>query len=218
MSNHLTKQGISSNFLIYNIYPAYLTSIHKHHISNCDTGYQKHQGDYQMVDVDYKKTLREEIQMLTFSVDKVFYGVNVQQVREVKNFEGVTPVPYASDYVKGVTNLRGEVIPVIDLKKRFGMATQEGADEAGIMIIVQGKHPVGVMVDSVLEVLTLPKDDIETNPDSLIVDKSESIMGVAKHNNELILLLDLVKVISKNVETEDVKGFQIQVENAPIKQ
>ncbi len=171
-----------------------------------------------MVDVDYKKASREEIQMLTFSIDKVFYGVNVQQVREVKNFEGVTPVPYAPDYVKGVTNLRGEVIPVIDLKKRFGMTTQQGADEAGIMIIVQGKHPVGVMVDSVLEVLTLPKDDIETNPDSLIVDRSESIMGVAKHNNELILLLDLVKVISKNVEKEDAKGFQIQVENAPPKQ
>ncbi len=170
-----------------------------------------------MVDMD-KKTLREEIQMLTFSVSKVFYGVNVQQVREVKNFEGVTPVPYAPSYVKGVTNLRGEVIPVIDLKKRFGMATQEGVDEAGIMIIVQGKHPVGVMVDSVLEVLTLPKDDIETNPDSLIVDKSESIIGVAKHNNELILLLDLAKIVSKNIEKDDGKGFQIQVENAPIKQ
>jgi purine-binding chemotaxis protein CheW len=169
-----------------------------------------------MANVDYKKASREELQMLTFSIDKVFYGVNVQQVREVKNFEGVTPVPYAPDYVKGVTNLRGEVIPVIDLKKRFGMTAHEGKDEAGIMIIVQGKHPVGVMVDSVLEVLTLPKDDIETNPDSLIVDKSESIVGVAKHSNELIILLDLIKAVAK--DDKDSKGFQLQVENAPLKQ
>ncbi len=170
-----------------------------------------------MAHIDYKKASREELQMLTFSIDKVFYGVNVQQVREVKNFEGVTPVPYAPDYVKGVTNLRGEVIPVIDLKKRFGMNSQEGKDEAGIMIIVQGKHPVGVMVDSVLEVLTLPKDDIESNPDSLIVDKSESIVGVAKHNSELIILLDLIKAVTKT-DDKDSKGFQVQVENVPQKQ
>src|SRR5512138_2101343 len=118
---------------------------------------------------------RDEMQMLTFSLDDVLYGVNVSQVREVKNFEGVTPVPYAPVYVKGVTNLRGEVIPVIDLRKRFGLPEQKNADSTGIMIIVQDKHPIGVMVDSVMEVLTLPKEDIEINPDSLIVDKSEAV-------------------------------------------
>ena len=75
--------------------------------------------------VDLRKNSREEMQMLTFTLDNVFYGVNVHQVREVKNFEGVTPVPYAPVYVKGVTNLRGEVIPVIDLRKRFGIARTE---------------------------------------------------------------------------------------------
>ena len=72
-----------------------------------------------------KANARDEMQMLTFSLDDVLYGVNVSQVREVKNFEGVTPVPYAPEYVRGVTNLRGEVIPVIDLRKRFGMASQK---------------------------------------------------------------------------------------------
>ena len=74
-----------------------------------------------MANVNNQSGLTEEIQMLTFTLDNVLYGVNVHQVREVKNFEGVTPVPYAPDYVKGVTNLRGEVIPVIDLRKRFGL-------------------------------------------------------------------------------------------------
>lgn len=168
---------------------------------------------YEMVDIN-GKTSREEMQMLTFSLDKVFYGVNVHQVREVKNFEGVTPVPYAPNYVKGVTNLRGEVIPVIDLRKRFGIMDQKDNDSNGIMIIVQDKHPIGVMVDSVMEVLTLPKSDIESNPDTLIVDKSEAVLGVAKHEKDLIILLDLMKVVSKDAmdSIKDKKGFQVQTE------
>jgi purine-binding chemotaxis protein CheW len=153
------------------------------------------------------------MQMLTFSLDDVLYGVNVSQVREVKNFEGVTRVPYAPAYVRGVTNLRGEVIPVIDLRKRFGI--EDGKSEnSNIMIIVQDKHPVGIMVDSVMEVLTLTKNDIEANSDSLIIDKSEAVLGVAKHDKDLIILLDLLRVASKESLNmgEDAKGFQIQVE------
>lgn len=153
--------------------------------------------------------------MLTFTLDNVLYGVNVSQVREVKNFEAVTPVPYAPDYVKGVTNLRGEVIPVIDLRKRFGINASKD-ENTNIMIIVQDKHPVGIMVDSVMEVLTLPKKDIDTNPESLIVDKSEAVLGVAKHDKDLIILLDFLKVASKdaiNNLKEDPRGFKIQVQN-----
>jgi purine-binding chemotaxis protein CheW len=152
--------------------------------------------------------------MLTFSLDNVSYGVNVHQVREVKNFEGVTPVPYAPPYVKGVTNLRGEVIPVIDLRRRFGMADKKNAEDAGIMVIVQDKHPIGVMVDSVMEVLTLHKKDIESSPESLTTDKSDAVLGVAKHDKDLIILLDLMKVVSRS-ELENAKGFQIQTQGGP---
>ncbi len=154
--------------------------------------------------------------MLTFSLDEVLYGVNVSQVREVKNFESVTRVPYAPAYVRGVTNLRGEVIPVIDLRRRFGI--EDGKNEnSNIMIIVQDKHPVGIMVDSVMEVLTLPKSDIEAYSDSLIVDKSEAVLGVAKHDEDLIILLDLLRVASKDGLNmgDDIKGFQIQTQKEP---
>jgi purine-binding chemotaxis protein CheW len=166
-----------------------------------------------------KANARDEMQMLTFSLDDVLYGVNVSQVREVKNFEGVTPVPYAPEYVRGVTNLRGEVIPVIDLRKRFGMPVTKN-ENTNIMIIVQHTHPVGVMVDAVMEVLTLPKNDIEANNDSLIIDKSEAVLGVAKHDKSLIILLDLLKVASKDSLTmgPDEKGFQIQTEKEVPKQ
>ncbi|MCW4003135.1 MAG: chemotaxis protein CheW [Candidatus Bathyarchaeota archaeon] len=167
-----------------------------------------------MASINNQAGSREEIQMLTFTLDNVMYGVNVNQVREVKNFEGVTPVPYAPIYVKGVTNLRGEVIPVIDLRKRFGIAEDNGQG-TNIMIIVQDKHPVGIMVDSVMEVLTLPKSDIEANPDSLIIDRSEAVTGVAKHEKDLIILLDLLKVISKDALNmkENGRGFKIQIQD-----
>ena len=166
-----------------------------------------------MTTIDNQKGSREELQVLTFALDNVSYGVNVHQVREVKNFEGVTPVPYAPPYVKGVTNLRGEVIPVIDLRRRFGMADKKNTEDAGIMVIVQDKHPIGVMVDSVMEVLTLRKKDIESSPDSLTTDKSDAVLGVAKHDKDLIILLDLMKVVSKD-ELENAKGFAVQTETA----
>jgi purine-binding chemotaxis protein CheW len=159
---------------------------------------------------------KEEVKMLTFSLDNVFYGVDVNQVREVKNFEGATPVPCAPNYVKGVTNLRGEVVPVIDLRKRIGLSDKE-ENEPGIMVIVQDKHPIGVIVDSVIEVLTLQKKDIETGPENLITARSDGIIGIAKHDKDLIVLMDIIKVLSNdnlgNMK-ENIKGFQIQVHNA----
>ncbi len=158
----------------------------------------------------------EEVKMLTFSLDNVFYGVNVNQVREVKNFEGATPVPCAPNYVKGVTNLRGEVVPVIDLRKRIGLGERKD-NGAEIMVIVQDKHPIGVIVDSVIEVLTVKKKDIETGPESLITDRSDGVVGIAKHENDLIVMLDIIKVLSADnlgSMKENIKGFQVQVTNA----
>jgi len=158
----------------------------------------------------------EEFKMLTFSLDNVFYGVDVNQVREVKNFEGATPVPCAPNYVKGVTNLRGEVVPVIDLRKRIGLSPRKENDPS-IMVVVQDKHPVGVLVDSVIEVLTLQKKDVDTEPKSLITGRTDGIVGIAKHEKDLIVLLDIIKVLSADNMgnlNENVKGFQIQVQKA----
>ena len=85
------------------------------------------------------------------------------------------------------------------------------------MVIIQDKHPIGVIVDSVIEVLTLQKKDIETGPESLITDRSDGVIGIAKHDKDLIVLLDIIKVLSNdnlgNMK-EDIKGFQIQVTEA----
>jgi purine-binding chemotaxis protein CheW len=167
-----------------------------------------------------QKDSREELQILTFSLENVSYGVNVHQVREVKNFEGVTPVPYAPAYIKGVTNLRGEVVPVIDLRKRFGLVERKGNDEMGIMVIVQDLHPIGVMVDAVMDVLTIAKKEIESAHESLKTNRSEAMIGIAKHDKELIILLDLRKIVSKDdSNTKELeKGFQVQTETISAKQ
>lgn len=163
-----------------------------------------------------KNNSRDEMQLLTFSLDNVLYGVNVSQVREVKNFEDVTRVPYAPIYVRGVTNLRGEVIPVIDLRRRFGFEDAKN-ENSNIMIIVQDKHPVGIMVDSVMEVLTLAKNAVESSSDSLLVDKNEAVLGIAKHDKDLIILLDLIRVAQKDGLNmgEDAKGFTVQTQKEP---
>ena len=174
-----------------------------------------------MSDNKDQNVLREEIQMLTFALEGVTYGVDVHQIREVKNFEGVTPVPYAPDYIKGVTNLRGEVVPVIDMRKRFGLADRKGNDEMGIMVIVQDKHPIGVMVDAVMDVLTIARKDIESAHESLTTSRSEAMLGIAKHNNELIIQLDLRKIVSKDdigKLKEPEKGFEVQTKKIAPKE
>ncbi|MGD6806967.1 MAG: chemotaxis protein CheW [Candidatus Bathyarchaeia archaeon] len=136
-----------------------------------------------------------EIQMLTFTIDEVCYGVDVRQVREVKDFKAVTPLPHAPEYIKGVTNLRGEVIPIVDLRKRFGIVNGKKESETDVMIVVEGKHPFGVTVSSVKEVVTFSKSDVESNPEKISEYGAEAIKGLAKHNDELIIVLDLTKVL-----------------------
>jgi len=135
-----------------------------------------------------------EMQTLLFTLNGVYYGVDVHQVREIREVQKITPVPYAPFYIEGVTNLRGEVIPVLNLRKRFGI---ESNGESKTMIIVQDKDAVGVLVDSVLEVMDIEKDAIEATPEILTTADSDCVLGVAKRKEGLIILLDLLKVVSK---------------------
>jgi len=148
-------------------------------------------------------------QIVLFSLNGILYGADVNQVREVREVRDITPVPYAPIYVEGVTNLRGEVIPVINLRKRFGIEeVKEGKEKNKIMIVVQGKDKkvVGVIVDSVMEVATIPQDNIERAPEILSTAESECVLGVAKRGENLVVLLDLEKAVSRkateNVESE----------------
>jgi len=145
-------------------------------------------------------------QVVLFTLNGVLYGADVHQVREVREVQDITPVPYAPMYVEGVTNLRGEVIPVINLRKRFGIGGEEGKGKNKIMIVVQGKDKrvVGVIVDSVMEVTSISQENIEQTPEIISTTESECVLGVAKRGENLVVLLDLEKVVSKRAN-EDVE-------------
>ncbi|MEM3941910.1 MAG: chemotaxis protein CheW, partial [Candidatus Bathyarchaeia archaeon] len=109
-------------------------------------------------------TKDEYLQIVNFTMGNINYGVPVDQVREVRDMQAVTPVPGAPPYVRGVTNLRGQIVTIIDLRKRLGLPSKEDGSEK-IIIIEMGDYAVGVVVDSVTEVSTIPWRDIERHVD-----------------------------------------------------
>lgn len=136
-----------------------------------------------------------DIQIVNFTIGEVNYGVPVEQVREVRDMQTVTPVPGSPPFVEGVTNLRGQIITVMDLRKRLNLPEKSYASEK-IIIIDLGKHAIGVVVDSVTEVSTIRGPDIEKNSE-VTSTLDESILGVGKQSNHLTIILDIAKTITK---------------------
>jgi purine-binding chemotaxis protein CheW len=136
-----------------------------------------------------------DLQIVNFTIGEVNYGVPVDQVREVRDMQTVTPVPGSPAFVEGVTNLRGQIITVMDLRKRLGLPDKSIANEK-IIIIDLGKHAIGVVVDAVTEVSTIRGPDIEKNSE-VTSTLDESILGVGKQGNHLTIILDIAKTISR---------------------
>jgi purine-binding chemotaxis protein CheW len=137
-----------------------------------------------------------EQQLVIFELANEFYGVDIAAVEGIIKMQGITAVPHAPAFVEGVTNLRGAVLPVVDLRKRFGLASQAETKDSRIVIVVMGSLKVGVVVDSVSEVLPVTEEAIE--PPSPLVTTVETtfLKGIAKVAERLIILLDLSKVLS----------------------
>lgn len=134
-----------------------------------------------------------DIQIVNFTVDNINYGVPVEQVREVRDMQSVTPVPGAPSYVEGVTNLRGQIITVFDLRKRLGLPEKKGAGEK-ILVIDLEKSAVGVVVDAVTEVSTIKESDVEKNME-VTSALGDFILGVGKQNDHLAVILDISKIV-----------------------
>jgi purine-binding chemotaxis protein CheW len=143
-----------------------------------------------------KSEVLMEQQLVIFELASEFYGVDIATVEGIIKMQAITAVPHAPPFVEGVTNLRGAVLPVMDLRKRFGLPPQTATHDSRIVIAVMGGLKVGIVVDSVLEVLRVPEEAIE--PPSPLVTTIETtfIKGIAKVAERLIILLDLSKVLS----------------------
>ena len=135
------------------------------------------------------------MQIVQFKLADISYGVDVTQVQGVVEVEFITKVPNAPIFVEGVTNLRGEVIPVIDLRKKFG-SPERGPDEDFKMIVIgRGQRAMGVMVDSVNVVMDISSDEIDEIPNIVTSIDDDGVLGVAKQEDYLIVLLDLLKIV-----------------------
>ena len=130
-------------------------------------------------------------QLVTFFLADEVYGIDILAVQEIIRLQNITEIPRTDDYVRGVINLRGKVIPVIDLRRRFNLPTVEETKNTRIIVVEIDNKVMGMIVDGVSKVLRLPMSLVE--PHSPIVTGVDSayIRGVGKLNDELIILLDL---------------------------
>jgi purine-binding chemotaxis protein CheW len=136
------------------------------------------------------------LQWVTFRLEGEIYGINVMQVQEVLRYSDIAPVPGAPEYVLGIINLRGNVVTVIDTRKRFGLPPQEITDNTRIVIIEAENQVIGILVDSVAEVVYLHASEIEASPNIGNEESALFIQGVCHRDGELLIMVDLNKLLT----------------------
>ena len=142
-------------------------------------------------------------QLVTFRLGDEEYAVDVGQVQEIVRLTSITAVPRSASYVEGVVNLRGRIVPVIDLAGRFGLARRPRSKASRIVITEVGGRTVGMLVDAVSEVLRLEASAIDPTPEMLQAGiQADFITGIGKLEGRLLIMLDLPRVLCGQDETE----------------
>ncbi len=144
----------------------------------------------------------EILQLVSFKVNGEEFGVNILHVQEIIRMMKITKVPQSQDYVDGVINLRGRVIPVVNLRRRLGMEKIEPDNKTRIIVVEMGNKTIGFIVDEVKEVLRIPKSITEPPPKSLRGIDSDYITAVGKLEDRILILLDLEKLFSEEEKEE----------------
>ncbi|MGE7766407.1 chemotaxis protein CheW [Peribacillus sp. NPDC096540] len=141
----------------------------------------------------------QEMKVIIFQIKDKEYAIPVDKVSGIEKLLHITRVPKAVQFVKGVINLRGVITPIIDLRVRFGFEEIEYNDSTRIIIVILDDMEVGLIVDSANDVLDIPVDSIEPQPEVVGHSASEYISGVAKIENRLLVLINLEKALSLEV-------------------
>ncbi|MCL1479171.1 chemotaxis protein CheW [Marinobacter sp. M3C] len=136
------------------------------------------------------------LQYVTFRLDDETYGINVMQIQEVLRYSEIAPVPGSPDYVLGIINLRGNVVTVIDTRRRFGLNDADITDTSRIVVMESADQVMGILVDSVAEVVYLKSSEIETAPNVGSEESARFIQGVCNKNGELIILVEFDKMLT----------------------
>jgi purine-binding chemotaxis protein CheW len=141
----------------------------------------------------------EEKKVIVFALGSEEYGVEVEKVRTIERMQPMTRVPKAPEFIKGVINLRGVVIPILDLRSRFGLDEVDYTDNTRIIIVSAGDFEVGLIVDSANDVIDLDTDNIDNPPEIVGGIKAKYLDGIARvGDNRLLVLLNLEQVLEKN--------------------
>lgn len=139
---------------------------------------------------------RHEVQLACFRVGGELYALDIMSIREIIRPQKLTAIPKAPRFIEGVINLRGAVIPVADLRKRFDQACSEDSRKHRIIICSVGGRIVGLLVDEVLEVRRYGRQDVAPAPQFLKGPEAEFFLGVARRGEDLVMVLDLDRILS----------------------
>lgn len=139
---------------------------------------------------------RDGRQYLTFTLGQEEYGIEILKVQEIKGYSAITPVPNTPVHVRGVMNLRGTIIPVVDLRAKLGMAEASCTPFTVIVVVKVGPKTMGLVVDAVSDVLNIPTADIQETPDFGAEVDARFISGMAKAGDRLVVLLDIERVLA----------------------
>ncbi len=151
----------------------------------------------------------DEKKIVVFQIREEEYGVDVHQVQSIEKIQPITRVPGTPLFVKGVINLRGNVIPIIDMRRRFGFVPLEHNEQTRIMIVGVGELEVGLIVDSCNDVIDIPIESIEPPPSVVGGIKADYLDGIVKVNDRIFILLNLDKVLDEE-ELGQLEQMEVQ--------
>ncbi len=143
-----------------------------------------------------------EHQLVIFTIAGENYGVDIGSVESIVKMQAITTIPHSLPCVEGITNLRGVVLPVINLRSRFSMPAHEADKNTRIVIALSGTYKVGMIVDSVSEVLRIQDQEIEPPPPMVTTVDSSYITGIAKLGGRLIIILNLSRILSVDEQAQ----------------
>ncbi|MCK5126672.1 MAG: chemotaxis protein CheW [candidate division Zixibacteria bacterium] len=145
-------------------------------------------------------TADELLQLVSFKIGSEEYGIDILKVQEINRMPDITKVPQAAHYVDGVINLRGKVIPIINTRRKFSLDEKDHDKDTRIVVVDINSEVIGLIVDSVNEVLRIPNSIVEPPPNVTIDSGADYITGVARLEDRLLILLDLGKLVGDTAE------------------
>ena len=137
------------------------------------------------------------MQLVSFRLAPEEYGIEITKVQEIILMGEITRVPQTPDFIKGLINLRSTVIPIVDLRLRFGLSQETATDETRIMVVNVGGKTIGIIVDAVSEVLRISQEQISPPPPTVAGLGREYLTGLVKLDNRLLILLDIDKILGE---------------------